>query len=742
MSNSGKNRGLKAFLVILAIVVLVAAGGYFVYLPGQYNEAIGKKETGKYTEAIAIFSNLTSLNYKDSKSQIDDCNRLILQGQYDAAVALLAEEKYEEAIKAFTALGDFSDSKNQIISAQEAINQRDYNAAKALAEDGKYEDAIKAFALLNGYGDSTAQIEAANEAINQIAYDKAKQLFADGKFEEAVEAFIALNGFSDSTEQIATIKEAINERDYEAAKQLLETAEYEKAIEAFTALNGFKDSAEQIVVAQNAIKQNEYNAAKVLLDAEKYEEAIDAFLALGDFGDSAEQIDAAQTAIKQQKYDAAKSLLDAGKYEEAIEAFSALDGFSDSLDQIKIAKDAISENAYQAAMTLLENSQYQAAADAFDALGEYKDSVKQSIIAQSKIPRIILSEAEINTEVAKKVTVVATAYNIESMDRIDIKAETLPPQSITINGLSYTATGVPVVELVNKSIQDNVITLEFEGGIITGSQTFSFIVNEEQETKYCDLRVNNKGIPSNGFGDALKVNYIGDRGFFLYDDANSYVLNFSLKDSSQTNIKAPALVDIRIENSEGAIVYNQKRYITPADFGTWTSAFYGSRLMAGIYISPEDIIEGTSTTGTVYFTVELPGLFNFGESQVSASELPTYDATKDCSLEAPSMPLTLSYRSSSKVQLTGFNYEFSKRNNGNVDLKLTFEGNKTYDSNGSNHSGACYIGYKLYDPEGFVLKSGTISTASVAEGEKFRNAEITFNNIVPGAYKLVLIDVD
>ena len=54
MSNSGKNRGLKAFLVILAIVVLVAAGGYFVYLPGQYNEAIGKKETGKYTEAIAI----------------------------------------------------------------------------------------------------------------------------------------------------------------------------------------------------------------------------------------------------------------------------------------------------------------------------------------------------------------------------------------------------------------------------------------------------------------------------------------------------------------------------------------------------------------------------------------------------------------------------------------------------------------------------------------------------------------
>ena len=733
MSNSRKNRGKKVFLVILVIVILVAAGGYFVYLPGQYNEAISKKEDGKYTEAIAIFSSLASLNYKDSKSQIDDCNRLILQGQYDAAVALLTEEKYEEAIKAFTALDDFNDSKDQIVSARDAINQRDYNAAKALAEAGKYEEAIKAFTLLNGYGDSEAQIEAANEAINQLAYDKAKQLFADGKYEEAAEAFIALNDFSDSNEQITMIKEAINERDYEAAKLLLETAEYDKAIEAFTALNEFKDSADQIVIAQNAIKQNEYNAAKVLLDAGKYKEAIDAFSALGDFGDSAEQIDVAQTAIKQREYDAAKSLLDAGQYEEAIKAFTALGVFSDSTDQIQAAQNAINEKAYQAAMALLENSQYQEAADAFDALGEYKDSVKQSIIAQSKIPRIILSETSINTKVGTTTTVIATAYNIENLGLLEITGESD----------LYSILGMSAAELINRTQSDNVITLEFEGGILTGSRKFSLTMKNDGETiSYGEIQVNNTGTPSNELTNAGKVNYIGDRNFFKYDDANSFVLNFSLKDANQTNIKAPAFVDIRIENSEGVEVYNKKRYITTADFGTWTSAFYGSRLLAGVYISPEDITEGTSTTGTVYFTVDLPGYFSFGESQVSASGLPTYDATRDCSLEAPEMPITLSYRSSSKVQLTNFKYEFSKRNNGNVDLKLTFEGNKTYDSNGSNHSGACYIGYKLYDPEGFVLKSGTISTASVAEGEKFRNAEITFNNIVPGAYKLVLIDVD
>ncbi len=122
-----------------------------------------------------------------------------------------------------------------------------------------------------------------------------------------------------------------------------------------------------------------------------------------------------------------------------------------------------------------------------------------------------------------------------------------------------------------------------------------------------------------------------------------------------------------------------------------------------------------------------------------------------CSLEIPSLPKTVKYynysgKTHSIVSVSNITYEFEYYDDNKVTLIARFSGTKTYDYRGSGQSDQCRIGWKLYDPEGNVFRTGTFTSPSVSMNESFANQEedliYNFEASKPGKYKLVLLDVN
>lgn len=123
-----------------------------------------------------------------------------------------------------------------------------------------------------------------------------------------------------------------------------------------------------------------------------------------------------------------------------------------------------------------------------------------------------------------------------------------------------------------------------------------------------------------------------------------------------------------------------------------------------------------------------------------------------CSLELPSLPQTVNYYGwrdelYATVQVTAISCEFEyDYNDKSIGITAKFSGTKTYDHQGRGQSDSCKIGWKLYDPDGNVVRDSTFYSPAVAEGESFANKEetllYTWDNMEPGAYKLVLLDVN
>ena len=122
-----------------------------------------------------------------------------------------------------------------------------------------------------------------------------------------------------------------------------------------------------------------------------------------------------------------------------------------------------------------------------------------------------------------------------------------------------------------------------------------------------------------------------------------------------------------------------------------------------------------------------------------------------CSLELPSLPQEIkdyAYTSSvqSKISITNIVPTFEYQKNGKISLTIKISGTKTYDRQGNNQSSPCCIGWKLYDSDGNVFKSGTFYSSDLATGESFANKNedliYNFEAAEPGAYKLVLLDVN
>lgn len=90
-----------------------------------------------------------------------------------------------------------------------------------------------------------------------------------------------------------------------------------------------------------------------------------------------------------------------------------------------------------------------------------------------------------------------------------------------------------------------------------------------------------------------------------------------------------------------------------------------------------------------------------------------------------------------EANITDFSYTVSGSS-----VKITFTGQKTYDSKGFGQSRQFMVGWKLYDSDGYVIKDGTAYSTSIKFGEKFKNCEDSIYSLEPGEYTLEIMGVN
>lgn len=118
------------------------------------------------------------------------------------------------------------------------------------------------------------------------------------------------------------------------------------------------------------------------------------------------------------------------------------------------------------------------------------------------------------------------------------------------------------------------------------------------------------------------------------------------------------------------------------------------------------------------------------------------DVVAKTKLEIPELQKEYSYYSSngnkrSSVSINDITYELVENYNGSVNLKLYFSGEKTYDYNeGTNH---CFVIWKLYDEEGYVVDNGKVSVSGLKIGDKFIE-KVSVLYLPAGKYRLELCD--
>lgn len=218
---------------------------------------------------------------------------------------------------------------------------------------------------------------------------------------------------------------------------------------------------------------------------------------------------------------------------------------------------------------------------------------------------------------------------------------------------------------------------------------------------------------------------------------NDYSLFFGLLNETGESISANVDTDIRIINDNGEEIYTATKSITGDDFGYYESNAAGTQYLADIHIPTSDIKPGTSSNGTVYFTVYKGNTVRFDEVEcVALYCLPI----SDVELTVDNLPVELEVRgydgnTESIIKITEVSYTFE--GGYTPQLKITIKGQKTYGSN-SNYD---IIGYKLYDSEEYLIDTGIVYLKSLDNGDKFKDDSIIIYNIIPGeTYSLRLTE--
>lgn len=151
---------ISVVLVVVAFIILL----YTVIIPHKeyndtvlkYNNAVTLMDAKQYDDAIDIFEELDG--FKDSKAQIEKCNKAILDEKYDKAIAFIEAGEYEKGYNILTVLGQYRD-------ADAIMKQSKYELGIAYIEAGEY---TKGYNLLTEVGN---YLDAKNIA-NQSKYER------------------------------------------------------------------------------------------------------------------------------------------------------------------------------------------------------------------------------------------------------------------------------------------------------------------------------------------------------------------------------------------------------------------------------------------------------------------------------------------------------------------------------------------------------------------------------------------
>lgn len=226
---------------------------------------------------------------------------------------------------------------------------------------------------------------------------------------------------------------------------------------------------------------------------------------------------------------------------------------------------------------------------------------------------------------------------------------------------------------------------------------------------------------------------------FQYNEGtNDYSLFFGLLNENDQFISAEVDVDIRIEDESGNELYKATKSVSKRDFGSYSSQVAGEQFLANVRIKASDILEGNSTSGTVYLRVYKENTVQFDEVNCKALYcLPT----KGVSLKVDDLPVDLNVkgydgRIESIIRVNDVSYLFD--NTITPQLKITISGVKTF---GDSNSVYDIVSYKLYDSSGYLIDSGNIYLNSLSSGDKFKDDSITIYDVVPGEnYTIKLVE--
>ncbi len=197
---------------------------------------------------------------------------------------------------------------------------------------------------------------------------------------------------------------------------------------------------------------------------------------------------------------------------------------------------------------------------------------------------------------------------------------------------------------------------------------------------------------------------------YVSDYSDEIVINISFKDKDGYNARIPVCVDVKIVDSKDKTLY-QKTLVKKT-------------AQSSVTIPKSDIKKGYSETGTISYKVYNDYIW-FDVMEEELDDLPW-----TLTVKLPSLPQTIkkySYSGSleSSCKVTKITYECS-----GDDLYVYLTGQKTYDSDGSNYSSSCKIGWKLYDEDGYVIDDGNCYTSSLTTGEKFKDERITIYDAI------------
>lgn len=285
-------------------------------LPGwqrKYDQAMKDADEGKFDEAIAALEYLAENQYEDSADQLakmrvrkDETAEQERADRYRNALDLVDKGQFEKGIEILTELSEieYNDSKDQLAAATEKWHQAMYDHASDLMGQGKYNTAHAEWLKLSelGYKDSADQLEKTVGLINEEKYRQAMDQIAGENFEEAIRILtpLAEKEYSDSKAQLEKAKQGLEDQrrakydpEYQAALEKERERRFEEAEEAFKPLADadYMDSADHLAKNKAAAQylKELREAYRAGIDAEaagKWEEALDHFMACLDYSNA------------------------------------------------------------------------------------------------------------------------------------------------------------------------------------------------------------------------------------------------------------------------------------------------------------------------------------------------------------------------------------------------------------------------------------------------------------------------